>query len=215
MSRKSSFAPILLCLLPFAMSACGLKGGAGHDSGSVETCSGCHGSADNAAPPRGVHGETERSSLAVGAHQAHLHSTISAPIACSECHVVPTTRDQSGHLHTGPARVVFGTLATANGAIPSWDRKTATCSGTYCHGATLPGGSQITPLWNLVPQQSFTLSRGAERQSQCGTQCHGAMRENHLWREVRLCASCHPQSVDSKGALIPGGTHMNGIVDFQ
>src|SRR5262249_27414977 len=101
------------------------------------TCSACHGSANNPAPPRDVAGNTDPSFVTVGAHQAHLNAShgISAPIDCSACHVVPTSVLGPGHIdHEGPATVTFSGLAVADSAQPKWDRNSATCSATYCHG---------------------------------------------------------------------------------
>jgi predicted CxxxxCH...CXXCH cytochrome family protein len=85
-----------------------------HVNGTVEvgslTCSSCHGSPVNAAPPMGVGGDSETTSVAVGAHQQHLQGgALSRPIACAECHVVPTAM---GHADAA-VQVAFGALATA------------------------------------------------------------------------------------------------------
>jgi predicted CxxxxCH...CXXCH cytochrome family protein len=110
----------------------------GDGSGS---CTGCHGDATSPAPPRGLHGETATSALAVGAHRAHLVAgRLRGPLACSECHRVPAAVTSAGHLDTAlPADLEFGVLATTDGATPAWDRTTATCSSVYCHG----GGTRL------------------------------------------------------------------------
>src|SRR5206468_2251180 len=119
------------------------------------TCSSCHGSAQSAAPPVDLAGNTSPSAIGVGAHEAHLTGAhqISAPIACSACHVVPANIHDPGHMdHAMPATLTFSGLAVADGATPSWDHASAGCAATYCHG----GGTKLaadtafglrTPRW--------------------------------------------------------------------
>jgi predicted CxxxxCH...CXXCH cytochrome family protein len=161
-----------------------------------ETCGTCHGSADNAAPPPDTSGNTDPSVVTVGSHQAHLSgSTIAAAIACTECHVVPTSVLDPGHCDSpAPAEVHFGTLASAKGTYPVWDRTTTTCSAVYCHGATLQGGSNKTPSW------TSTASLG------CGS-CHSANYHGQTQ------CSCH-SSVWSGGQIIDPTKHVNGQPDL-
>jgi predicted CxxxxCH...CXXCH cytochrome family protein len=170
------------------------------------SCTACHGDAARpeasdllkAAPPVGTHGETSTSDLAVGAHQAHLHdSGIRQAIACTECHRVPATAAD----HQQPV-VVFGALASHGGAPAQWNRGTATCSGVYCHGATLaPGGLATQPVW--------TASGGVA----C-TSCHGAPPSSHQ-AGATDCAGCHPQTVKPDGTIdVAGGRHIDGTVQF-
>ena len=57
---------------------------------TLDGCSRCHGSADNAAPPTSTLGATETTERAVGAHQRHLRpGLLRAALACDDCHVVP------------------------------------------------------------------------------------------------------------------------------
>src|SRR6185436_2608107 len=67
-------------------------------------CAGCHGSMVNPAPPPGLGGETSPSAPGVGAHQGHVlgSSHLRGPIACNECHRVPTDVSSPGHF-TGHA----------------------------------------------------------------------------------------------------------------
>ena len=65
---------------------------------------------DNAAPPLSVNGKRDASDAAVGAHQAHLRGTaLRAPLACSDCHVVPEGKGTASHID-GRAIVTFGAL---------------------------------------------------------------------------------------------------------
>jgi predicted CxxxxCH...CXXCH cytochrome family protein len=137
-----------------------------------------------------------------GAHASHtqaLHE-IAAPIGCSECHVVPTALDSPGHIDQ-PSAPVFppgsGMLARTGGATPSWDR--TRCSGTYCHG-------DATPTW--------VAGNGA---ASCGA-CHAIPPADAAHAGVAsltACARCHPTTMNATGALIVGGTHLDGVVNAQ
>ena len=181
---------------------------------SALTCTSCHGdparqpAAIAPAPPSGSGGETDTSSLAVGAHLSHLQdSSIRLAVACTECHVVPTS---TGHAN-GTADVAFGTLARTGAANPSWDPGAATCSSTYCHGATLnAGGSNQLPHWTSVDST----------QAACGT-CHGVpppTSSGHpavfvIGGSTGVCAGCHPLTVNSNGTInVAGGKHIDGVV---
>jgi predicted CxxxxCH...CXXCH cytochrome family protein len=162
--------------------------------GRVTGCSGCHGSASSPAPPTDLSGNTFTTAIGVGAHQAHLQaaSRISAPIACSTCHVVPTAVDSPGHIDSAqPAAVV---------AALGWDRTSQTCASS-CHGPA-------RPVW--------TTTGGAS----CGT-CHGIPPNDASHTSamtLATCATCHPQTVDGFGnILVENGQskHINGVVDLQ
>ncbi len=180
------------------------------------TCTSCHGSAQSAAPPRDVSGNTSPSARGVGAHQAHLlgKTFISAPIACSTCHQVPASVDSPGHIdHPRAATVTFSGLALADGATPNWNG--ASCSATYCHG----GGANLasdtafklrTPVWTLGTSQAF-----------CGS-CHGIPPSTPAHAGVVFpdCARCHANTVSPTGTILISGppdartsVHINGVID--
>lgn len=167
-------------------------------------CRGCHGSLENAAPPRSTTGATATTDLAVGAHQAHMRDgEVSMFLGCDECHAVPTRVNEEGHIDgSTPAEVVFGTLATANGAVAArWDRESGTCV-TYCHGATLSGGSNTTPSWTKVDGS----------QAACGT-CHGTPpTENHPADE--RCELCHDPTAGSNRTVADRTTHIDGALQL-
>ena len=185
-------------------------------SDGASTCTSCHGSAQSAAPPRDLSGNTSSSARGVGAHQAHVlgKTVISAPIACSACHQVPAAIGSPGHLdHLRPATVTFSGLAVADGATPTWNG--ASCSGSYCHG----GGAKLAndtafklrnPVWTLGTSQAF-----------CGS-CHGLPPSDiaHAGITFPDCARCHPSTVAPNGGILVSGppgartsTHINGVIE--
>jgi len=129
------------------------------------------------------------------AHAAHANASVS----CSECHVVPASWDQDGHiLHDGvaitaPAKVTFGARASLTidpadrGGPPAFDG--TTCTNVYCHGAALhvAGGTATAPQWT-DPTPPGSCDR-----------CHGAPPPSHARSD---CATCHP----------PNAPHIDGIV---
>jgi predicted CxxxxCH...CXXCH cytochrome family protein len=178
-----------------------------HINGEIEVvgsaCNTCHGSAANPAPPVSVSGASDTTDTAVGAHQAHLTGgALRAALACDDCHVVPGTTDAEGHLDAAPAELTWGDLSRIGDLAPEWDRDADTCSSTYCHGATLGGGTNKTPLWTVV---------GAG-QAACGT-CHGAPPPAPHPASTD-CRQCHPDTMAEDGSIdVAGGQHIDGDVD--
>ncbi len=110
-------------------------------------------------------------------------------------------RDASDESGDGDRRaeVIFGNLATADGAEPSWDGET--CSNTYCHGATLTGGFLKNPRWQDTSREP----------GRCGA-CHRITDPDG--NADADCASCHPKSVDKDRNILDYGTHLNGHLDM-
>jgi len=170
---------------------------------TAEVCNKCHGSEDNPAPPQNTEGGTETSIVSVGAHQTHLHdSDVREAMWCQECHIIPTTAEDPYHQDGLPAEVTFGVLSRTGGLKPSWDRAVAKCSDVYCHGATLTGGANPNPVWNVVDQS----------QSFCGS-CHGIPPLSPHPASYD-CVKCHQDTLDAEGGIdVAGGKHINGKVD--
>lgn len=177
----------------------------------VPICQRCHGGGGSSAPPTALSGETATTARGVGAHRAHLDgSAIRGPIRCGECHVVPDVPE--GHYGDG-VTVTFGgsftagDVARARGATPAWDPDTLTCSGTYCHGATLTaGGQHRTPKWTLVDGTQATC-QSCHLSPPVGRAPHDASMT------LASCVACHPQTVDASGnILVAGGKHIDGTV---
>jgi predicted CxxxxCH...CXXCH cytochrome family protein len=190
-------------------------------------CWACHGSAGDPAPPRDLSGNADPTAIGVGAHAAHLGAThrLSAPVLCSDCHLVPKTISDPGHVDHDLPAIVFpqgilaGSLSAADNATPAWDHAGARCANVYCHGGGAmlatdrAAGLERTPLWT-----------GGTGEAACGA-CHGvppvdASHQSSM--TLDHCADCHPKTMDASGAIIvtgpPGAlasTHINGVVDVQ
>jgi predicted CxxxxCH...CXXCH cytochrome family protein len=185
-------------------------------------CSFCHGgqlpdytpaSLAQAAPPKGVHGETAQTSPAVGAHQAHLQvGAYSAGVACVSCHTVPA---DLAHVDGGAAPVTLGGVAATGGFASSYSASAGTCT-TYCHGATLQGGSVPAPQWT----STAALACDA---------CHGVPPDTgkhyvHVLQQTvnpfaARCYACHEDDAVDQAtpALAPAGLsfHVNGRKDVN
>ena len=199
-----------------------------HVNGQVDlaapagSCVGCHGSGDNPAPPIDVLGQSDPTLQTVGAHREHLQALhkVASPVACTECHVVPTEIHSPGHIDHLPPAVVFppdaGALARADGAPVSYDHATATCTA-YCHGSGTLLAKDTSPSVNRKP-----IWNGGPSQAACGT-CHGIPpnipgSNTHAGiTSITQCAACHAKTVTPSGNIIVdasgNSTHVNGVVD--
>ena len=176
---------------------------------SAAACSSCHGRAQNPAPPVDTRGRSDTTLPSVGAHQSHLNALLSSPVACGECHTVPTSVSSPGHID-GLVQLVFGPLARTGGASPGFSTSANTCSGAYCHGATLGGGSDTSPLWTRVDGS----------QKACGT-CHGIPPPTGRHPSVfgdhsfmgQNCTVCHADVTNPAGSAISNrALHIDGNV---
>jgi predicted CxxxxCH...CXXCH cytochrome family protein len=184
------------------------------------TCTACHGDAASGtgAPPRATFGST--AAQAIGAHTSHVAAThgLSAPVDCAACHVKPADALADGHV-SGAAGVTgyTGTDPALLAAVqdPGYVRSgaTASCATSYCHGATLLGGSNRQPVWTTV--------NGT--QAACGT-CHGrppfsgpvigsvSAHRFHVDVKGRECDVCH---VGYTRTSVAPGTHVNGVREVR
>jgi predicted CxxxxCH...CXXCH cytochrome family protein len=190
-----------------------------HVDGLVQTtplaCPSCHGDPSRtlvsgadaqakAAPPVDTHGNRAVTFRGVGAHLAHVNPTaaaIAAPVACGECHPVPSSMTHADGIVT----VTFGALSRTGGVTPSWNG--STCSNTYCHGA-FPGGKGSTPLWATSGGLTCTTCHPSPPVDSCHPP-----QFNH--DGGNSCSSCH-KDTNSTGTAINATNlklHMNGVVD--
>lgn len=160
------------------------------------TCTTCHGSGLNAAPPQALNGSTRADDPKVGAHQAHLLSTLGRSLECSECHPVPSTLSEPGHLNGSVDVVLSGVAQQANGS-PQWEAEAQSCAQTWCHG---PGDiNRVSPRWS----QAGPLG--------C-SDCHG-MPPPAPHPQVQNCNLCHaPVAGAESGEL---AHHVDGMIDVS
>ena len=158
----------------------------------------CHGADTSNAPPTSMSGALDTTSVAVGAHRAHLSiaSTWHRPVQCADCHVVPAEVGSPGHIDgDGKAEVKFAMIA---GAGATWNGTTCT---TGCHGSAAIGGAQPAPKWTQVDGSQAT----------CGS-CHGRPPPAPHPIDNR-CASCHPTLEEDNVTFRDPARHIDGMVD--
>jgi predicted CxxxxCH...CXXCH cytochrome family protein len=206
-----------------AIDPTGLPNADRHVNGTVDVvaqnenaCSGCHGDRTaqgvppgdpRSAPPGDRDGNA--ATPAVGAHAVHVRSPrFSSPVACRECHVVPFTVLQAGHIDAAPAEVAFGALARTRGAAPAYAASTRGCSSTYCHGAFNGGAGANAVTWGA----------GAAAAA-CGS-CH-ALPPPTPPHPATGTSSCGVVGCHSGYGATPGdqtmnrAAHINGRIDLQ
>jgi predicted CxxxxCH...CXXCH cytochrome family protein len=172
-------------------------------------CGTCHGREPDGMPPPDLDGNMETMFIGVGAHQAHVDSMLSETVknaSCDSCHRKPLAVLDEGHLDAAPADVRFDLgLGMTNGATPAWHRDDPqpNCTNTYCHGATLTGGTKTAPVWT---DQTDDYKR-------CDG-CHGnPPPPPHT--DVTNCSLCH-DGVGGAGSFVPDpALHVNGTVDHK
>jgi predicted CxxxxCH...CXXCH cytochrome family protein len=163
-------------------------------------CTRCHGDARRsgddvrqAAPPGDLNGQTDPRYPGVGAHARHLDASAThGPVACVECHRVPSSTIESGHADdAGPAEVVFGELARARGVLPKYDPTRHRCS-VYCHGGD-------EPRWTEARSAATT----------CGS-CHG-LPPPAPHPASGECHRCHGEVIAADGTFIAPEKHIDGV----
>lgn len=168
-----------------------------HGASWKTSCTMCHGGVNDAsgAPPKTTWGNGS-DPVRVGAHQRH------APYDCSACHVKPADALAPGHVDGPTANVTFQGISS-QGTVPAWSRSSATCASTYCHGATLSGGTHKAPIWTVLDGSQRTCDS-----------CHGAPPANP-WhtRADKDCSACHGAGYSSAQATA-GSKHVDGTIDF-
>jgi predicted CxxxxCH...CXXCH cytochrome family protein len=174
-----------------------LTGGPLHLNGNVDLgngsglCGACHGTGDSPWP-------------STRAHPAHQNPTLTTAIACTNCHVVPSTILDPVHLD-GTVHVALAGLAAARDALPVWDG--VGCSQVACHGASLADPAAY-PAWNDTS--------GA--QSQCGA-CHGIPPTQHTPSIDCGRGDCHGSEVavgpDGGPSITAAGLslHVDGVIE--
>lgn len=198
---------------------------------ATEQCAKCHSSSATVTAtglfystsyPTQVTADTDSKA---GAHASHLKALdgMSASLTCTSCHAAVTTVNQYGHMN-GTTEIVWSTLATTNGAVPSYDPATGVCSNVYCHGSNMPNGdvsgNKRAPSWK-TPFISTTNVAAT-----CGA-CHGFPPPAHNFTSTSTtiaaaaaeCEPCHPNiNLNATGYtnfFITKSLHINGTVDVN
>jgi predicted CxxxxCH...CXXCH cytochrome family protein len=187
-----------------------------HVNGVIEViqatgCTACHGSGMDPAPPKDTSGNTATTAVGVGAHQKHLTTTITRPLACPDCHRVPTELSSPGHLN-GTVEVQLTGTAAAFNAAATYNPANHTCN-TYCHNmsqvlGTSAGGTTPMPVWNQVDGVQANCSG-----------CHGfppppPPMGRHPARTD--CGSCHPNVAVDGGSVtwVRPELHVDSHITF-
>jgi len=171
-------------------------------------CNGCHGDATSPAPPRDLLGNTAPSFPGVGAHRAHVEGSVnSRPVPCEECHAVPSSLLDPGHVDTfGPAELRFSGVARSFTSSPSY--ADGTCSDTYCHGAVFPFGH---PSGATTPIPSWTSVTAGPLPCDA---CHGLPPPAPHPPGPAFCSDCHPTAGQLLNIIHPL-RHVDGRVDLS
>lgn len=174
-----------------------------HVDGRVQviepTCSSCHGTRANSAPPPDTLGNTPIAASGVGAHARHLNAEGPfQPIECEACHRVPARSFEVGHIDPLPAEILFSGVATRQSRQPVYDGTEQTCSDSWCH---TPGASRASsPPWT------------AERDPLPCSGCHG-MPPDLPHPQMTNCQLCHAEVVGPDSEIIDPLRHVDGTVD--
>lgn len=155
-------------------------------------CGACHGKGTDPWPT-------------TGAHPRHASPTTTNPVACAECHAVPSSiLGGGGHLD-GVVGITFGAKAKARGAVPSWDG--TTCKSAACHGGALLNTPPVTPQW-----------KSGGPGGACGD-CHGTPPPfQHTTSTQCERSECHGGEVERGGNLEPlvssagKNVHLDGVL---
>jgi predicted CxxxxCH...CXXCH cytochrome family protein len=194
-----------------------------------ENCMTCHGTTNN-APPHDTRGNTTVSARGVGAHQVHVVGPLkyaAVPVPCTDCHTVPGSVYDAGHVDSAlPAEVpmasVLARTATSgyvpNPTLVATSATTVTCQNTYCHGAFRlrinPGyefGFSDSIMVGAFKAPSWT---GGSAETACGS-CHGLPPPGHLQVPLTMCTGCHGDVMDANGNLSNKSKHMNGKISMS
>jgi predicted CxxxxCH...CXXCH cytochrome family protein len=156
-------------------------------------CGACHGRGDDAWPKS-------------ASHAAHAAPTVTTPIACSDCHVVPRAVREHGHLD-GVAQVAFSGRAVERGARAAWDGRS--CRDVACHGAELVDPPPLVPVWGDVS--------GAARACEA---CHQLPPTGHTASGACDRAECHGSEILRSGLVLTISDsgkriHVNGTIEIR
>lgn len=164
-----------------------------HVGGPLASCESCH-SGPSGGPDApyfsDLRGELSAARGRAGAHRAHLNTQLAQPLVCDDCHLVPKSLDEWGHLFDDAAtrrtdlraELRFGARASTAGFVASSRREGETVRCTvYCHGGfSAAQRVDAEPAW-----QSKAPSKG------CAS-CHAVPMHGIGGAD---CSLCHQQTV--------------------
>lgn len=167
----------------------------------TSSCTACHGSGDDPAPPVDLAGNTETSAPGVGAHRAHLaSSTMRRAMTCDDCHPVPSAPLASPHAD-GRLDLAFSALARSHWMSATYADGTCT---NYCHSVEAmirPGQGKTSPPWTSAPSTSPDCAM-----------CHD-LPPAAPHPDDSSCSTCH-SNIDANRVFVEPGRHIDGIVTF-
>src|SRR5512143_356174 len=175
-----------------------------HRSGlptTLKNCTSCH-----VSPPSG--------NVYPNKASAHpKHSTLNVADICGQCHngIGSITLDhflraKNRTTSVQAGAVQFGAFAQTGGASPAFNETTLQCTNTYCHGATLSGGGNKSPIWS---DANYLKPAG------CGT-CHGFPPPNAVhsgFTSGTVCKNCHAHVNSTNTGFDDPKKHVNGVID--
>lgn len=168
----------------------------------VDGCSTCHGGTKHASPPPDLSWRLDPKTEHVGAHRAHVTTTLFGTISCNTCHPAPRRVGDPGHLFDDEkkktsdleAEIRFGPRARQHATSASWNEDKTTCR-VYCHRADHAPDKR--PNWT------------EPNSVKCGS-CHPVPHAAPRAFGGKDCSICHRQSVRS---CKPGATDCLRIDD--
>ncbi|MBI5071160.1 MAG: CxxxxCH/CxxCH domain-containing protein [Deltaproteobacteria bacterium] len=195
-----------------------------HGASWRTSCTMCHGgTADlTGAPPKATWGQSA-DAVRTGAHTRHVTAgAISAAIACSACHVNPADALSAGHIDGGTAEITWGALVSSSNATPAWNRTTATCSSTYCHG----GYSGVYQSWffDTYYDHPYAGANASPSWTAAGpmtcTSCHANPPDTGNYHSGlhgggNGCNLCHPHVNAGGDGFTNPALHVNGTIEVS
>jgi predicted CxxxxCH...CXXCH cytochrome family protein len=176
-----------------------------HVDGQVQLrandCTQCHGGGDDPAPPADTLGNIDVGAIGVGAHTAHLSGgSWSRPLACGECHQVPSSPEDFAHADGLPAEVELTGVAQTAGRDPRWLPASGSCVDGWCHA---PGERRASrsPSWT----ETAALT--------CDS-CHG-LPPAAPHPQMDDCSVCHGDVIASDRTVVAAERHVDGTVDVR
>ncbi len=193
-----------------------------------ENCSTCHNINHD------LKGNTATTERGVGAHKVHLEGNSKGrTLSCSECHTVPSSVYQAGHIDDGTSAEVmfngfFANVVTNEPSTSEYDSQlplftpnpkysyiNLSCSNNYCHGNFKNGNTENAPTWT----NSASVT--------CGT-CHGDITKSTLAEQalpktsanggthvnVLNCSACHGGVVNANLQFIDPSKHIDGKLNL-